>query len=165
MKPVPYRGASRAPQLEVLEDRLYPAVEAIEAVPFAPADLTSEDIGSALMVIRVHRRLSQADVARQLTEELAKLPGGGGEEVTQGYISKVETGCTNISLERLALFCKVLECMPHQVMKLAEQVGKLEFRPEREVLVDLLNMTRKGRPRKNGVPPKASKGKTMGRKK
>lgn len=96
----------------------------------------SDCVGTALMVIRMHRGVSQEDLAELLT-------AGAGENVTQGYVSKVEKGRTRVSWERLALFCTHLRCKPSQVIDLAEFLAEEELRPDRDVVADLLRDTEK----------------------
>jgi hypothetical protein len=64
-----------------------------------------------------------------------------GETVTQGYISKVETGRTRVSSDRLPLFCRLLKCLPHQVWQLAQFLATENLRPERDIIADLLKET------------------------
>jgi transcriptional regulator with XRE-family HTH domain len=93
-------------------------------------------LGSALMVVRVQRSISQEALAALLTKAV-------GEKVTQGYISKVEKGHTRISWERMGLLCELLECRPSRLVALSEFLAEQELRPDREVIADLLAVTRK----------------------
>jgi transcriptional regulator with XRE-family HTH domain len=106
----------------------------IEEVESDYEDVISEYIGAALMVVRVHRRISQVSLARMLSQATR-------DTVTQGYISKVEKGRTRVSSERLSLFCRFLKCLPSQVWQLAEFLANQSLLPERDVIANLLKET------------------------
>jgi transcriptional regulator with XRE-family HTH domain len=109
-------------------------VERVHEIPEIDSDFEkalADSIGTALMVVRIHRGISQVSLAEMLTD-------GAGESVTQGYVSKVEKGRTRVSWERLSLFCSYLKCLPSQMIELAEFLAEQKLRPEREVIADLL---------------------------
>ncbi len=74
-----------------------------------------ECIGPAVRLARKEANMSQEDLAATLSVKL-KI------RVTQGYISKIETSCCNVSWERLALICTALKCKASHVVELAESL-------------------------------------------
>lgn len=112
-------------------------------------DVTSfvavKNVGRALAVIRVKKRISQKELAEALSAALAEagkdgveiggilLKGGTNEAVSQSYISKVEKGRKNVSLSRLALFCYFLDCSLSEVFSTAELLTSQAKMPEAEL--------------------------------
>lgn len=64
-----------------------------------------DNIPMVLMSVREYRKMSQVTLARQMTAFSSAEPA-----ITQGYISKVESGSTPITLDRLKLFTEALGC-------------------------------------------------------
>jgi transcriptional regulator with XRE-family HTH domain len=93
-------------------------------------------VGPALHVLRVHRTLTQVDVATELSRK-------SGRVVQQSYISRIESGSSCPSFGRFMALCKILEADPCEALKLAERLADDELKPrvelERELMTALLN--------------------------
>src|SRR5690242_14396470 len=63
----------------------------------------TSQIGSALKLMRIRKRMLQKDLAKALSKELSK-------RIRPGAISKIESSKKGVSLERLGLLCKLLNC-------------------------------------------------------
>ena len=58
-----------------------------------------------LALAREAASLTQTEVAKEMTDL-------GGQEVSQGYISRAEAGRLSVSGERLELYARALKCTP-----------------------------------------------------
>src|SRR5258708_5513154 len=72
------------------------------------ADVTPGTANENLIVAaREALGLTQAQLAARLS-----ALAGGGQPISQGYVSRVEKGALTVSSERLALFAEALMCTP-----------------------------------------------------
>jgi transcriptional regulator with XRE-family HTH domain len=90
------------------------------ATHFHESDFLSEAVekfnvyvGQALRLYRITRRYTQGEVSAEI---------GAQDGISQAYISRVESGEINISVNRLAKFCTALGCRPSEVLERAEKL-------------------------------------------
>jgi len=88
-------------------------------------------IGSALQVARVRRKITQEELAAQLSELLR-------QDIRQSYVSKIENGHSSPSLERLGVICIALRYPPEHIMKIARFLAENEGRSNEELLSEIL---------------------------
>jgi transcriptional regulator with XRE-family HTH domain len=79
-------------------------------------------LGQALQVVRVDRRISQRVLAWRLLKIL-------GRPISTSWISKIESGSTGISVERLVALCAALNCSMSEVWRIAEFLAKRSIPP------------------------------------
>lgn len=91
-------------------------------------------VGEALMVIRLHRDLSQVTLAGKLSQLTNTI-------VPQGYVSKIETGKKSLSAKRLAVFCRALDCTLDRVYSLASFLAGQQLRVEKDILREVIRRT------------------------
>lgn len=85
-----------------------------------------QSIGPAIQVVRIARRMTQADLAESLGQLIST-------NVDQSYISKVEARDGSISLERLCAVCEVLEFPPDRLFRLADEIVRDSLRSAEEL--------------------------------
>lgn len=104
------------------------------AGPDAGREVFRKAVGEAVMVVRLHRDMSQVRLAGELSVLI-------GKTVPQAYVSKVETGTKPVSAKRLAVFCTALRCTLDRVYALAAFLAKQNFRPDKQILRDVIRRT------------------------
>lgn len=90
-------------------------------------------IGSVLELLRIWRGYSQNDVAKKLDFNLDT------DKIDEQYISKVEKGKKGISLDRLIVWCEVLQLQPSRVFQYAEFFLERQGLPEDQIIKEALD--------------------------
>lgn len=76
-------------------------------------------LGPVLHEFRIHREMTQSDVADCLSDVLSTAIG-------QGYVCRVEANDITVSMERFLGFCQVLRVKPEKVFKEARRLAKMD---------------------------------------
>lgn len=89
-------------------------------------------IGQSLQVIRTIQGMTQEDVARDLGDRLDC-------QIRQGYVSRVEKGNCGVSIERLHVFCDVLNSDAGTVLQVADSLSTDEGKTDAEIMVEVID--------------------------
>lgn len=87
-------------------------------------------IGKAFHLYRLKNELTQGELSALIP---VRFNG------CQSYISRMENGQANISLNQFAILCSVLNCTPKQIIELAENLANKPQLKEKHILVDCLS--------------------------
>jgi transcriptional regulator with XRE-family HTH domain len=90
------------------------------------AENVLDNIPIILKAVRIHRGISQVTLVRKMNEISSCEP-----PITQGYISKLETGKVPIVLDKITLFTDALGC-PKEADNLAWLIEQFQIQQKAE---------------------------------
>lgn len=110
-------------------------------------EVNREAIGKAFSAIRISQEQRQLDVVGEFRRGLNPR-----EHVTQAYVSRIERGSVNFTIDNFIELCRVLKCEPEQVFAIARRYTATKHLELNELLRDICVTTFSDR---ESAPPAA----------